>query len=86
MTAADLQAVVRDAVALVLEMDPTEVVDTATFAELGADSLVLVSVADVVEAGLAEQYSRELHIDDASLGRMASVGDIVGYALAELAL
>lgn len=74
-------AVVCQAVAIVCEVEPATLSAETTFADLDADSLVLVSVADVVEAALAER-SRELHIDDASLGRMSCLGDVVDYLLA----
>ncbi|HWB66968.1 MAG TPA: phosphopantetheine-binding protein [Mycobacteriales bacterium] len=73
-------AVVCEAVAIVCEVDAATLSADTTFAELDADSLVLVGIADVVEATLAEQ-GRELHIDDASLGRMRSLGDVVDYIL-----
>jgi acyl carrier protein len=74
----DTLAIVTDAVALVLELDAAQLQPATTFASLNADSLVLVGVADVVEQLLAAR-GRALRIDDASLSRMASLGDVVDY-------
>lgn len=72
---------VRSAVALVCGVDPAELDAATDLAALGADSLALVSIADVVEADLGTA-GVALHIDDASLGRMRRLGDIVEYVVA----
>jgi acyl carrier protein len=74
----DALTAVRSAVAIVCDVEPASLSRTTRFADLGADSLARVSIADVVEASLAES----LHIDDASLARMASLGELVDYASA----
>jgi acyl carrier protein len=70
--------VVRNAVARVCGTDAAGLDASTSLADLGADSLALVSIADVVEAELAAAGGA-LQIDDASLGRMSTVGEIVGY-------
>jgi acyl carrier protein len=73
--------VVRNAVALVCGVDVATLDASTDLNELGADSLALVSIADVVEAEFA-WAGRTLFIDDASLGRMRRLGDIVDYVAA----
>ena len=80
----DILTVFREAVALVCEIDPGSVSATTTFEQLRADSLVLVSVADVVEQTLHDRDGCELHIDDDALARMRSVSDVVDYANARI--
>jgi acyl carrier protein len=77
----DALTAVRDAVAIVCEVEPATLTGATRFADLGADSLARVSIADVVEATLAEHDRRALHIDDASLGRMASLADLAEYVV-----
>jgi acyl carrier protein len=73
--------VVRNAVALVCGVDVATLDASTDLKALGADSLSLVSIADVVEAEYAAAGS-PLFIDDASLGRMCRLGDIVDYVAA----
>jgi acyl carrier protein len=77
----DAQAAIRDAVAIVCEIEPATLTDATRFDDLGADSLARVSIADLVEERAAADGS-ELHIDDASLCRMSSLGDLANYATA----
>jgi acyl carrier protein len=72
----DLFTTVRDAVAVVCAVDPASLSATTRFDELGADSLSRVSIADVVEATLADG-GRQLHLDDALLGRMTTLADLI---------
>jgi hypothetical protein len=78
----DAFAVVRDAVAIVCEVRPDSLTRQTSFDELQADSLARVSIADVIEAGVLAQARRSLYIDDASLGRVASLGELTDYVLA----
>ena len=73
--------VVRNAVALVCGVDAAGLDASTDLIELGADSLALVSIADVVESELAAG-AVTVHIDDASLGRMQRLGEIVDYVVA----
>jgi acyl carrier protein len=70
---------VRDAVAIVCEVEPDTLTASTRFADLGADSLARVSIADVVEATVLERDHRSLHLDDATLGRMASLGELADH-------
>jgi acyl carrier protein len=75
----DALATVRDAVAIVCEVAADTVSETTSFASLNVDSLSRVSIADVIEASVNHGPSPLLHIDDASLGRFDSVGELVDY-------
>ena len=77
-------AVVRDAVAMVLERDPATITWETGFEELQADSLALVEVAEIVEERLAPLARRDVRIPDDDLERVATVGDAVDLALAQL--
>jgi acyl carrier protein len=80
----DVFAVVRDAVATVLERDPTSVTWDSDFADLHADSLALVEVAEIVEEQLAPYAPGEFRIADDELERLRTVGEAVTLALARL--
>lgn len=80
----DVFAVVRDAVATVLERDPSSVTWDSGFAELQADSLALVEVAEIVEERLAPYVPGGLHIPDDELEQLQTVGEAVTLALARL--
>jgi acyl carrier protein len=81
---AEVFALVRDALAVVLECDATTITSATSFAELEADSLALVEVAEIVEERLAERTGRHLRIPDGDLESFASVGDAVDYAVARV--
>lgn len=83
-TAEEVLGVVRDALALVLEIDAAGVNRESAFAELNADSLALVEVAEIVEEQLASYAHQPLVIPDADLERFATVGQAVDYVLARL--
>jgi acyl carrier protein len=73
--------VVRSAVALVCSVDPATLGTETTLDQLGADSLVRVGIADVVEAELARD-GVVVQIDDATLGRVRTLGEIDAYLAA----
>ncbi|HET6816369.1 MAG TPA: phosphopantetheine-binding protein [Mycobacteriales bacterium] len=77
-------AVVRDAVATVLERPPSSVTWDSDFAELQADSLALVEVAEIVEERLAPYAPEGFHIPDEELEQLRTVGEAVTLALARL--
>ena len=85
MTPDQVLAVVRSAVATVLELDPATVDRGTRFREdLRADSLALVEIVEIVEEELATRARPGFHIEDEDLDAMASVGDAVDYAVARL--
>lgn len=74
----DVLAVVRRAVADVLEVDPGDVLPpTALVADLHADSLALVELVEILE----EHYGPRLHIPDEDIDRLVTVQDVVDYVL-----
>jgi acyl carrier protein len=80
----DARSAVRDAVAIVCEVEPGSLSDATRFDDVGADSLARVSIADLVEASAGNDDGIELHIDDASLCRMTSLAELADYADAHL--
>ena len=79
-TEADVLDVVRAAVAVVLEVDPESIDRQSTFAELHADSLVLVEVAEILE----QRFAPTLRIPDAGLDAVRTIGDAVDLTLTHL--
>jgi acyl carrier protein len=75
----DALGAVRDAVSIVCEVDPERLTAATSFTDLGADSLARVSIADVLEASYLAATDRSLHIDDATLGRMAVLRDLADF-------
>jgi len=73
--------VVRNAVAIVCGVPAADLDGATVLADLGADSLALVSIADVVEAAVTADGG-SVHIDDASLGRMQTLGEFADYVSA----
>ncbi len=79
ISAAALFALVRDAVALVCEVEPTVVTrDTRLTEDLAADSLALVETVEVCEESLRSLGS-DLTFADEELDGLLSVGDLVDY-------
>jgi acyl carrier protein len=78
----DALDVVRAAVATVLELDVAGLDASTTFAALDADSLVLVGVADEVEATMG--WGDRLHIDDGALARVRTLGELADYVSRQL--
>ena len=66
---------VRDAVVVVMEVDPASVTrDTRLVSELKCDSLALVEIAEIVEESLPG-----VTIEDAALDDIDTVGEAVDY-------
>jgi acyl carrier protein len=76
---AEVFSLVRDALATVLERDPAAITPATTLAELGADSLALVEVAEITEEQLAERTGHRLHIPDSDLETFRTVADAADY-------
>ena len=85
MTGDEVLAVVRAAIATVLERDPTTVSRETRFREdLQADSLALVEIVEIVEEELAPRARPGFHIEDEDLDALTTVGEAVDYAVARL--
>lgn len=83
--AAEVLAVVRQAVATVLELDPVSVSRATRFREdLQADSLALVEIVEMVEEALSPRGRPGFHLDDEDLDGLRTVGEAVDYALTRL--
>ncbi len=77
-------ALVRHAVTVVLEVDVgTLAHETRLVDDLGADSLALIEIVEVLEAGLRDA-GRSLHLEDNEIARLSTVGDAVDLALSQL--
>ena len=84
-SAASVLAVVRDAIVAVYQVDPSTVTRATRLKEdLGADSLGLVEIVEIVEARLASS-APGFRVDDDDLDDLVTVGVAVDYALARLA-
>jgi len=77
--------VIRGAIVTVLEVEPGTVRrETALVEDLGADSLALVEIVEIVEEQLAPLTPAGFHVEDDDLEALVTVGDAVDYALARL--
>lgn len=85
VSSASVLEVVRAAVARVLEVDPSVVRrETHLVDDLGADSLALVEIVELVEEELAPHARPGFHLDDDDLPGLVTVGAAVDYAVARL--
>ena len=83
LTADRVLALVQQACATVLELDPRSVSRETRFVEdLHADSLALVEIVEIVEEELAPQAPAGFHIEDEELDGLTTVGEAVDLALA----
>jgi acyl carrier protein len=76
-------AVVADVLAVVCERPARSLSRDTALADLGADSLARVELAELVEERLAA-YAPDLHIPDAELEAFRTVGDAADYVAARL--
>ena len=75
---------IRDRLADILEIDPSDIAEGASFAEdLSADSLALIELVEALEEDLAER-SAGFRIDDEDLEDLRTVRDAVDYVVAKL--
>lgn len=85
LTEAQVLAEVRAALSVVLEVDASAVgPDTRFGADLAADSLAMIELVEILEERLAAAVPGGLHIPDADVETLVSVGDVVGYILARM--
>ncbi len=80
---ADLSALVREQLAVILERPVEEIAEDVPFTELGADSLALIELVEALEERLTTQ-AEGFHIDDADLEGLSSVSAAVDYLVARL--
>lgn len=74
---------VRGALADILEMSPDRIPESASFGDLGADSLALIELVEALEKDLSTQYAG-FRIDDEDLEDLKTVRDAVDYVVAKL--
>ena len=75
---------VRDQLAEILEIDPSTIAESSSFAEdLDADSLALIELVEALEEELSER-SAGFRIDDEDLEDLKTVRDAVDYVFAKL--
>jgi acyl carrier protein len=81
----DVLAMIRERLAEILEIDEDGIVREASFAEdLGADSLALIELVEVLEEDIGER-TVGFTFDDEDLAELLTVGDAVDYVMARLA-
>lgn len=75
---------VRTQLGEILEIEPTTIAETASFAEdLNADSLALIELVEALEEDLREKVA-DFRIDDEDLEDLRTVRDAVDYVTAKL--
>ena len=80
----DVFALIRERLAEILEIDEDVITLEATFAEdLGADSLALIELVEVLEEDIGER-TVGFTFDDEDLAELHTVGDAVDYVMARL--
>ncbi len=80
----EVLAIVRDRLADILEIEPTDIGEGDSFADdLDADSLALIELVEAIEEDLSER-SVGYRIEDEALEDLRSVRDAVDYLVAKL--
>ena len=80
----EVLALIRDRLADILEMEPSDIAEGASFADdLDADSLALIELVEGIEEELAER-AVGFRIEDEDLEDLRSVRDAVDYVVAKL--
>jgi acyl carrier protein len=75
--------IVQEQLAEILEKSPADILEDASFSDLGADSLALIELVEALEESLTT-YAAGFHIDDEDLEDLLSVRDAVDYVAAKL--
>ena len=76
-------AIVRDQLAEILEIGADTITESASFADLDADSLALIELVEALEEELSAEVEG-FRIDDEDLEGLKTVGDAVNYVAAKL--
>jgi acyl carrier protein len=80
----EVLAVIRERLAEILEIDEDRITRDASFADdLGADSLALIELVELVEEDIGER-TVGFSFDDEDLAELRTVGDAVDYVVARL--
>jgi acyl carrier protein len=67
----------------ILERSPESISESASFADLGADSLALIELVEALEKDLSSRYSG-FRIDDEDLEELKTVRDAVDYVVGRI--
>ncbi len=79
MTRADVLTLVRDRLADILEIEPDQILEGASFADdLDADSLALIELVEALEEELSDR-TVGFRIEDEDLQDLKTVRDAVDY-------
>lgn len=80
----EVLAVIRERLAEILEIDEDRITRDVSFADdLGADSLALIELVELVEEDIGER-TVGFSFDDEDLAELRTVGDAVDYVVARL--
>ena len=80
----DVLAMIRERLAEILEIDEDAITRDAAFGDdLGADSLALIELVEVLEEDIGER-TVGFSFDDEDLAELRTVGDAVDYVMARL--
>jgi acyl carrier protein len=80
----EVLAMIRERLAEILEIDEDRITSESSFADdLGADSLALIELVEVLEEDIGER-TVGFTFDDEDLGELLTVGDAVDYVIARL--
>ena len=80
----DILAMIRERLAEILEIDEDGITREASFADdLGADSLALIELVEVLEEDIGER-TVGFTFDDEDLAELRTVGDAVDYVMVRL--
>lgn len=83
VTRQEIAGIIATQLAEILEKDAADIVESASFESLGADSLALIELVEALEDELSERSSG-FHIDDEDLEDLQTVADAVNYVAAKL--
>ncbi|HEY7932104.1 MAG TPA: acyl carrier protein [Acidimicrobiales bacterium] len=83
LTRAAILTLVTAQLAEILEKNPSEISEDASFSDLGADSLALIELVEALEEHLSTNAAG-FHIDDEDLEGLTSVRDAVNYVANKL--
>ena len=83
LTRAAIATLVITQLAEILEKNPSEISEDASFSDLGADSLALIELVEALEEQLSTNVAG-FHIDDEDLEGLTSVRDAVDYVATKL--
>ncbi|HVE63216.1 MAG TPA: acyl carrier protein [Mycobacteriales bacterium] len=84
-TADEVLRMLQEAIAVVMEIDGATVTrEMRLVDDLGADSLALVEIVEILEERLAPLAPPGFRIEDDDLDAIGTVGEAVDYAVARL--